>query len=380
MTDRLHSHHAPNDIPQKQRRSDAIGIARVVCIMGVVYVHAWTGLDGHDLALVHGTAQEQFRWILMEAFGRSAVPLLGLISGWLVSGSARTALWQDHVKRKARTILVPMILWNILALLLVSGSAWLFTLPAPTPQSAGWILQEVLILTHNPDINVQMPFLRDLFICMLLAPLLIRLPLWGLGIAGLIAAACHIAGIGAPFMLRVSILFFFILGFAARRVNLADRVAALPWSVVAVPFAALMSAKMAMAMAPVPAEPGAPQFALDLAARVSAAALYWRLAWALAGSAVRGSILKIEPFMFFYFCSHLIIIWLGGPLLGRLTGKLGSPLYPVYLLSQPLLVLAVVVPFAHVLLRLAPGIALLLSGGRLRPAIAPSEALATARA
>ena len=31
------------------RRSAAIAIARVICILGVVYVHAWTGLNGEAL-------------------------------------------------------------------------------------------------------------------------------------------------------------------------------------------------------------------------------------------------------------------------------------------------------------------------------------------
>src|SRR3546814_3176584 len=41
------------------RRSDAISIARVICILGVVYVHAWTGLNGHDLESLRGTAQDR---------------------------------------------------------------------------------------------------------------------------------------------------------------------------------------------------------------------------------------------------------------------------------------------------------------------------------
>ena len=84
------------------RRSDAIAIARVICIIGVVYVHAWTGLNGHDLESLRGTPQEGLRWTLMEIFGRGAVPLLGLISGWLVEGSSRTQDWVRHVRRKAR--------------------------------------------------------------------------------------------------------------------------------------------------------------------------------------------------------------------------------------------------------------------------------------
>ena len=108
------------------RRSDAIAIARVICILGVVYVHAWTGLNGEALAQLRGSGQDNLRWALMEIFGRSAVPLLGLISGWLVAGSGRARDWRSHLARKARTIALPMILWNSLAILFVSGAAWTF--------------------------------------------------------------------------------------------------------------------------------------------------------------------------------------------------------------------------------------------------------------
>src|SRR3546814_1686803 len=74
-------------------------------------------------AMMGAAAQDSLRWGLMEVFGRSAVPLLGLISGWLVEGSSRTHDWLRHVGRKVRTILLPMILWNALAILFVSGAA-----------------------------------------------------------------------------------------------------------------------------------------------------------------------------------------------------------------------------------------------------------------
>ena len=77
--------------------------------------------------------------------------------------------------------------------------------------------------------------------------------------------------------------------------------------------------------------------AIDLMVRIAATLAFWRLAWALAGSRARAVLLRIEPFAFFLFCAHLILIWLFGPLLGKLFGKLGSPLYPVSLLIQPLL-------------------------------------------
>ncbi|MDI1295061.1 MAG: acyltransferase, partial [bacterium] len=92
---------------------------------------------------------------------------------------------------------------------------------------------------------------------------------------------------------------------------------------------------------------------------------FWRLSWMLAASPARGALLRIEPYVFFLFCAHLILIWLGGPVLGALFGRLGSPLYPVYLVAQPILVLIAVVAIGTVLGHLLPGLARLLSGGRL---------------
>ncbi|HEX7876873.1 MAG TPA: acyltransferase [Sphingobium sp.] len=347
------------------RRSDAISIARVICILGVVYVHAWTGLNGHDLEVVRGTPQESLRWLLMEIFGRSAVPLLGLISGWLVAGSSRTRNWLPHVVRKARTILLPMVVWNGLAILFVSGAAWLLGLSAPVPVSLGWLFQELFIVSRNPDINVQMPFLRDLFLCMVAAPLLVRLPGWMLAMVVAGAAFAQLMGWGPPVLMRPSILFFFTIGMIARRGGVADRLAVLPWTTAAMPFLLLMTVQLYFSLS---AGQGASLAVglLDLAVRVAAAICFWRLSWALAGGPARGLLLRIEPFAFFLFCSHLILIWLGGPVLGALFGKLGSPLYPAYLLAQPLLVLIAVLLLGSILSRAWPGMAKLLSGGRLK--------------
>jgi hypothetical protein len=362
---------------EARRRSDAIRVARVICITGVVYVHAWTGLDGNSLELARGTPQEVFRWVLMEVFGRSAVPLLGLISGWLVAGSSRTRDWRSHIARKARTILLPMALWNVLAIVLVSGAAWLLGLAAPVPQSLRWLMEETLILTHPPDINVQMPFLRDLFLCMVLAPLLVRLPTWTLGLLALAAAACHIAGIGPPVILRASILMFFTIGIIARRSDLAERVASTPLLLAVLPFAVLMPLHLYVSLGDARPFDDASTAALDLAARVAASIAVWRLAWELAASRAARPLQRIEPYMFFYFCAHLILLWLFGPMIGGLTGKLGSPLYPFYLLAQPFLILGAVIVIAQGLLRVAPGAAKVLSGGRLMraaPELGPEPA------
>jgi fucose 4-O-acetylase-like acetyltransferase len=360
------------------RRSDAIATARVICILGVVYVHAWTGLGGEALAEMRGSAQDNLRWFLMEVFGRSAVPLLGLISGWLVAGSRTTRDWRAHIGRKARTILLPMILWNIIAIVAVSGAALFAGLQAPTPQSLWWVAQEVLIISRNPDINVQMPFLRDLFLCMVSAPLLVRMPTWALALVVAGAGLCHVAGWGPPVLMRASILFFFATGIVARRHGWAERVAAMPLLPALLPFLLLMGAQLYRAIVIGDTGLRISQAALDLAVRVSAALAFWRVAWALAASPARATLLRIEPYAFFLFCAHLILIWLGGPLIGKLSGRMGEPLYPLYLLAQPFLLLAVVVAIANGLQRIAPAAARTFSGGRLagRPQAASRTVMA----
>jgi hypothetical protein len=348
------------------RRSAAIAIARVVCILGVVYVHAWTGLNGEALKGLRGSGQENLRWVLMEMFGRSAVPLLGLISGWLVATSSRTRDWREHIGRKARTILLPMALWNIIAILLVSGAALQFGLSAPVPKSAGWLVNEVLIITRNPDINVQMPFLRDLFLCMVAAPLLVRLPNWSLALIAAVAAGCHVAGFGPPVLMRASILVFFTLGILAQRGGWAERVANRPMLIVAIPFALLMAVQLYHAVTVGDDAWPVAQRALDLALRIAAAGAFWRFAWALAASPARPMLLRIEPYAFFLFSAHLILIWLFGPVLGGIFGKLGTPFYPFYLILQPFMVLGFVILIGAALRRIAPGAAAILSGGRLK--------------
>lgn len=359
----------PDMIPAPiARRSDAIAIARVICIVGVVYVHAWTGRGGADLDALRTTGQEMLRWVLMEIFGRSAVPLLGFISGWLVGGSARTRHWRDHVTRKARTILLPMILWNMLAILLVSGASYFGTLKAPQPHSLIWLAQEIFILTRTPDINVQMPFLRDLFLCMVAAPLLVRAPGWLLWLVVLAAGGAHIGGYGPPVLMRASILFFFALGMLAQRGAAEQRVAAWPMMAATLPFALLTVAQLIATLRPDIMLLPVAAASLDLALRVSAALFFWRLAWALAGTGARETLLRLEPYAFFLFCAHLILMWLFGPVLGLAFGRLGDPLYPLYLLIQPALVLAAIIGMARLLTRVAPRTAGILSGGRLKPA------------
>lgn len=361
--------------PLGARLSDTISVVRVVCVLGIVYVHAWTGLTGEQLAAAAASGQGLLRLVLMEVFGRSAVPLLGMISGYLVAGTAIRS-WRAFIERKARTILLPMALWNALAILLVSGTAWLGFLQAPVPESLWWLIDELFsILTPN-HINVQTPFLRDLFVCMAMAPLLLQLR--GPFLTGtiLLVAAWSVSGWSFPLMLRPPILLFFLLGIGARRHTLGARIADVPFAAALAPFVAVGLIKLIVSV-PVPggvAMSPALMPLLDLGLRLAAALAFARIAW---GLAARPAMFRwLEPYAFFLFCSHMILIWLATPLFERLTGPLGSPAYPLLLLVHPLLALGFALGLGQLLMMFTPRAAEILSGGRLK---AEPETLAAIR-
>src|SRR3546814_1274834 len=85
-------------------------------------------------------------------------------------------------------------------------------------------LNEIFHLTAAGEINVQNAFLRDIFICMLAAPLLARLPDNALALVLAATLAWSIDGWQLFILLRPQILLFFLIGIIAFRYRL-DRLA-----------------------------------------------------------------------------------------------------------------------------------------------------------
>ena len=355
--------------PTRPPTHDAIRIARVLCILGIVYVHAWTGRTAEQLEALSDSHQGVLRWGLIELVGRCAVPLLGSISGWLSGPSAARRSYGAFVRVKARTILAPMLLWNLVALVLVSGVATVGRLKAPIPLGFAEALDWIGCITQPNPINVQISFLRDLFLCMLVAPLLARISGRMLAIVALLALIWSMTGLTGPILLRPPILLFFTIGMIARRRGWAERIAGWPLWACLLPFLALLVPKIAFSTLDERYALAHPAIAAmaDLPIRFAAALAIWRIACGLARAAAGARIVRLERYAFLLFCAHLILIWLGGPLIGALTGPLGAPAYPPYLLLQPMLVLGPTILIGLGLRRIWPAAATLLSGGRLRP-------------
>src|SRR3546814_12381365 len=68
---------------------------------------------------------------------------------------------------KAKSLLLPMVAWNLITVGLVVFFAHFGDLRAPKPALGMAFLNEIFHLTAAGEINVQNAFLRDIFICML---------------------------------------------------------------------------------------------------------------------------------------------------------------------------------------------------------------------
>lgn len=354
----------------------SIGIARVLGILGIIYVHAWTGRTAEELNALDQTAQGVLRWALIELVGTCAVPLLGIVSGWLAAPSILKRNYRGFVAIKARTILLPMLLWNALAMAVVIGLAVWGELKAPIPSSPAETLDWWLCLTQPNPINVQIAFLRDLFVCMVIAPLLVRLRDRWLVALLLATVAWAIYATTFPLLLRPQILSFFLIGMLARRHDLIERVARWRLDACVAPYVVMVPVLVWLTSSDDAWLRDHLQRAnaVDLVMRICAALALCRVAMALAPTRVGAFILRGERYAFLLFCCHMLLIWCGGPAIGLITGPLGSPAYPPLLLVEPILVLIPTILIGRALEAATPVLANLLSGGRLARAPLPRSA------
>ena len=104
--------------------------------------------------------------------GLSSVSLLSVVSGYFIVSSLLKAGAQPLIISKLKTLVVPLVAWNVLMFVLLVAyglmrGKWQ-DMPEATPLG---IANAFLALTEWP-LNVPLWFLRDLFVCCLFSPLL----------------------------------------------------------------------------------------------------------------------------------------------------------------------------------------------------------------
>ena len=209
----------------KAQLSQVIDFSRISLIVGLVFLH-YQSYPNSRVSPFRGMDTEAFQvatfvnsFVLFFFF--SVVPLLSMVSGWLFfsfSDNARSELL-FRMGRRFKSLYVPLVLWNLLYLAILwsvfeadSHSRILedINLNFGTASPIDYF-NAVFGVTHHP-IGFQFWFVRDLFVTVLVSPilwlLLTRAPL--LGAAAL--ALVWLLGFDVWIFFRTDVLFFFYLG------------------------------------------------------------------------------------------------------------------------------------------------------------------------
>ncbi len=195
--------------------SSRINLMRIVLISGIVFVHVPHDPQTSPFLGTYGFL-DWLRVFLGDSLFRVGVPCLSAISGYLMfRRGLDTFDYKKTLRTKARTVLLPFLLWNLafLALVYVAqlkniGFGYLPDVVNATPRE--WL--SLAFALEALPINVPLYFLRDLLLCILLSPLLAwlikRYPLQTLGVLLAFAVLPLPNGI----FLKKSILFGFCTG------------------------------------------------------------------------------------------------------------------------------------------------------------------------
>ena len=271
-----------------QAVSQRITVARVLCILGVIYVHM-PPYDGHyPLFLL---SVDGYIWFIRNTIGLSSVPLLSIVSGYLAIRQCNN--WRTRLRKKLITLIAPLALWNAIALLKDYAES-------SSLASFGDLPNQLLALSGFPRLT-PLYFLRDVFVCNLLLPALARtmsLCVWPVLLALGLNAVLDFDG---RLLLNSHIGLFFSLGIALGMGKLS-----------AAPILkhraahALLSCLMILAstyLSYVSHTHSLEQFA-NMITRLFGAIVFW-----IGADTLRGSrIAHYEPIVFCVFCSHPLVI------------------------------------------------------------------------
>lgn len=152
--------------------SRRIAIARYIAIVAIVINHIE---PYRELSELGNAPFELVVAFFVHGLGTSAVPLLTAISGWLLFSAGLDQKYTKLVANKTKTLLIPLLIWNIPLVLLVYFLQKYELLSHPSLirfypfDPITWLNGSFSLLTS--PFNYPLYFLRDLFVLALLAPL-----------------------------------------------------------------------------------------------------------------------------------------------------------------------------------------------------------------
>jgi len=384
--------HTPQPIIS-ENDSQRIAMVRTLCIFGMIYVHVPSAnpdsvMYGLDLGDLFGSAQA----FLVEGFGRASACLLSVVSGYL---TARVLV--NHggkignlYRKRFASIVVPMALWGtmtvgVYALVSLSRPTFLNISSDGNLDAVLQYLNFVFFITDTPvGATMHLAFLRDLFVCVLLSPLL----LFALKRAATVTLATlllvYLLDLESVIVLRPLIVLSYTAGMwlLLCRANLhrLDKFWVLWIALSSLCTLLIMhfNAGFMPVLNDVFAARGldAKESLLYPVSRLFGALAIWTITALLLGSRVQWFLTKLSPYIFAAYCSHYIVLTLlffgvWQPFWG---GE--GPMYGVWFFLAPLIAMAVACAMVNLVAMWFPGFALLLTGGRQIPQLISRAALA----
>ncbi|MBP1852953.1 acyltransferase family protein [Rhizobium halophytocola] len=356
-----------------QNISTRINLMRIFLISGIVFVHV--PFDPATSAYAGGQgAFDWFRVLLGDSFFRIGVPCLSAISGYLLFRRGSEAFdYPKTVRTKVETLLAPFLIWNIglfvFVALIQSQGAGIGFFPDLWHASFRQLTSYLFSLEEFP-IDLPLYFLRDLFVCILLSPILAflvrRAPvvtcvlLFGLAI---------LPGVTIGLVLKKSILFSFTFGIALALykvdVKALDRHAVLG-AALTVLAATLLSVGLYLTGPDYP-------YLLDLARNtlsIVGALGFWLLSALATPTALGQRLANTGSLSFWIFCGHyplLLMLWM------TWRRFMDNDAYPVFYFGAIVLTFFILVVSNTLISRYLPSLYQVMTGSRGRKSRSSSE-------
>jgi len=201
---------AISDIESKQ-----IDVARSLSIFFMVSVHIYPSI--RETSFLYQGEFHYFWLVYVDFLGRASVATLSFVSGYVLYAHSGRKSVTDVFLNRINTIYLPMVTWNFIkiisvaALVTLEGGTLLNVMERLNISSLLSALNSVFAITDTPA-NITISFLRDLFVSLVLARMLVPLMRqYGLIILT-IALALAAFKATAPIILRPSVTFFILLG------------------------------------------------------------------------------------------------------------------------------------------------------------------------
>ncbi len=355
---------------------------RILLISGIVFVHVPYDPQTSPFLGENGFI-DWLRVFVGDSLFRVGVPCLSAISGYLLFRRGLAGLDYGKVLRsKSRTVLVPFLIWNFafLGLVMLAQSRGIGFGYLPDIVHAG--PHELTTLAFAIDglpINMPLYFLRDLLLCIILAPLLglavQKYPRITLAILFLYA----ILPVPGLIFLKKGILFGFAFGIYASLYRIDIRILDRHAKKIALVFLTVATLLATALYRTGPDHPPLVDVARNLIA-ISGIVASWAISAILIRIPLGTRLARTEGLSFWIFCAHyplLIAFWM---LWNRMAE---AQHYPLFYVLAPLLTLVVLVITHTLAKRVTPGLHAVLTGCRasrtLPSAVRPGEEPAGAK-